>query len=251
MEVQEFQSKLEELCTIAAANQNVIQAAQVRDCLGDLELEQSQMLKILRYLKVKGISIEGIPEIPGEETDTGDAAKEQVPLTPEEEAYLQTYREELYDSGISPEELDIWFQKLAEGDADAHSRLTQFYLSRVADLAVEMNCQEIFLADLIQEASVSLLMALEQQEPKVKNDDWLCGEIRKGIRQAIQEQTDQKLHDDSLVARVEKLDSAVRDLNDDEEEENKFTIGELSIILDMSEDEIRDVLRLTGDDPKE
>ncbi len=30
--------------------------------------------------------------------------------------------------------------------------------------------------------------------------------------------------------------------------ENRFTIDELAVILDMNVDEIRDILRLTGDD---
>ena len=47
---------------------------------------------------------------------------------------------------------------------------------------------------------------------------------------------------------MEKLEHAVRDLNDGEDEKNAFTIDELAIILDMKVDEIRDILRLTGDD---
>ena len=37
------------------------------------------------------------------------------------------------------------------------------------------------------------------------------------------------------------------DLTDDDGE-NRFTIDELAVILDMNVDEIRDILRLTGDD---
>ena len=35
---------------------------------------------------------------------------------------------------------------------------------------------------------------------------------------------------------------------DDEDEKSKFSVEELAIILDMDVEEIRDVLRLTGDD---
>ena len=74
------------------------------------------------------------------------------------------------------------------------------------------------------------------------------GEVRKGLIKVLEEQTQRKFADDSLVARVEKLESAVRELNDDEDDKNAFSIDELAIILDMKVDEIRDVLRLTGDD---
>ena len=112
-----------------------------------------------------------------------------------------------------------------------------------------MNCEEIFLADLIQEANISLLDALGQPEPALKDDAWLRREIRRGIAGVIEEQTEQKLHDDSLVARVEKLDNAIRELSEDEEDgQTKFSVNELAIILDMDVEEMKDVLRLTGDD---
>ena len=58
-----------------------------------------------------------------------------------------------------------------------------------------------------------------------------------------------KFEDDYLVAKVEKLEAAVRELTeDDEDEKSKFSVEELAIILDMDVEEIRDVLRLTGDD---
>lgn len=112
-----------------------------------------------------------------------------------------------------------------------------------------MNCEEINIADLIQEANVSLLMALGEETEEEKNEKWLMGRIRAGIREAIEIQTQRKFEDDYLVAKVEKLESAVKELAEDEEDgEAKFSIEELAIILDMDADEIRDVLRLTGDD---
>ena len=73
-------------------------------------------------------------------------------------------------------------------------------------------------------------------------------EVRKGIIAVLEEQNQRKFADDRLVARAEKLESPVRELNDDEDDKNAFSIDELAIILDMKVDEIRDVLRLTGDD---
>ena len=73
--------------------------------------------------------------------------------------------------------------------------------------------------------------------------------IIKALEEVCREQKQQKFRDDSLVARVEKLESAVRELSDDEDDaRNAFSINELAIILDMDVEEIRDTLRLTGDD---
>ena len=133
-----------------------------------------------------------------------------TPLTSEEEAYLKDYLAEVSNGKeVSPEMLHTLFENLADGDAIAEAALTSIYLPVAANMAADMNCTEIQLADLIQEANVVLLTA--------------------------------------LVTKVEKLESAVKDLTDDDGE-NRFTIDELAVILDMNVDEIRDILRLTGDD---
>ena len=65
----------------------------------------------------------------------------------------------------------------------------------------------------------------------------------------LQENSRRKFEDDCLVAKVENLESAVRELTEDEDgEEPQFSVEELAIILDMDVEEIRGVLRLTGDD---
>ena len=72
------------------------------------------------------------------------------------------------------------FQRTAHGDALALGKLAQVYLPVAANMAAEMNCEEIHLADLIQEANVALLEALEQEKPQVKNDQWLRLQLREG-----------------------------------------------------------------------
>ena len=125
--------------------------------------------------------------------------------------------------GLDSDDLTSLFQAFAKGDTAAEGALTQFYMAQAAQMAAELNCEEIYLADLIQEANLALLAALKETEPQ------------------------QKFRDDYLVSKVENLESAVKELTDDDDTP-KFTIDELAVILDMNVDEIRDVLRLTGDD---
>ena len=51
--------------------------------------------------------------------------------------------------------------------------------------------------------------------------------------------------DESMVEKVRKLEAAIRELSDDEEQ--KFSVEELAAYLDMDEEEIRAVLRLTSE----
>lgn len=251
MDVIQFQEKLRNICEIGKQNGNMLTHEQIREHFASTDLETSQMLKVLQYLKLQGIMIEG-DTVPVETEEVGETEPESkgtsTPLTSEEEAYLKDYLAEVSNGKeVSPEMLHTLFENLADGDAIAEAALTSIYLPVAANMAADMNCTEIQLADLIQEANVVLLTALSDPETERKDDAWLRLQLRKGIIAAIEEQTQQKFQDDCLVTKVEKLESAVKDLTDDDGE-NRFTIDELAVILDMNVDEIRDILRLTGDD---
>ena len=243
MNVQAFQNKLKEIQTIAKANGNSLAAIQIRDTFAGMELDKTQLLGVLKYLTSQGIQIEGMEDSATEETK--EPERKIIPLTPEEETYLRNYLEELPELSIDTAQA---FAALANGDQDALQSLTSYYMKETAKMAADMNAEEIFLADLIQEANLALIQALGSAGNEVRDEKWLMNEVRKGIIAVLEEQTQRKFADDSLVARVEKLESAVRELNDDEDDKNAFSIDELAIILDMKVDEIRDVLRLTGDD---
>lgn len=177
-----------------------------------------------------------------------ETEKKKIPLTPEEEAYLKEYMEGVPEEESFPEAEGL-FERLAEGNSEAGQILAAKYMKKAAELAVELNAEEIFLADLIQEANVSLVQALGMAGEELRDEIWLLEQVKKGIQDACKEQSQRKFEDDSLVARVEKLENAVRELSEDEEEgESAFSIGELAVILDMDVEEIRDTLRLTGDD---
>lgn len=251
MDVVQFQEKLREICDLGKQNGNLLTHDQIREHFASTDLETSQMVKVLQYLKLQGISIEGEEAaVPAEEEKSEEVQSNgtKTPLTPEEETYLKEYLSEVSsEKAVSEDMIRTLFENLAQGDAMAEAALIRIYMPVAANMAADMNCTEIHLADLIQEANVVLLTALADPETERKDDPWLRLQLRKGIIAAIEDQTQQKFQDDCLVAKVEKLESAVKDLTDDDGE-NRFTIDELAVILDMNVDEIRDILRLTGDD---
>lgn len=270
MNIEEFQSRLKAIQDKAKGQDNYLKAEQLREAFSEEELDQKQLLGVLHYLTAQGIRIEGLdepntapgtgkpgsgPEKTGKPAAESDKAaqeaekkKQQLPLTPEEKAYLKTYLEGL------PVTLDTaggnaLLKRLAEGESAALKLLSEGYLRRTAELAAQMRTEEILLADLIQEANLSLLDALTEAAGQAHDETWLLDKVQKGIEHALREQSEQKMADDSLVARVERLDEAVRELSDDEEDgKSPFSVNELAIILDMKVDEIQDILRLTGDD---
>jgi DNA-directed RNA polymerase sigma subunit (sigma70/sigma32) len=255
MDILKFQEMLNDICGLARKNNKSLTIEQVQGFFAEAELSREQFMKVLQYLKLKNIQIDGM-EIPAaaEESMGQENICESIPLTQEEEEYLKEYLEGLACQEDDVQTSEELFKALEAGESFAKEALANRYLRKAAELAAEKNCEEIYLADLIQEANISLLSALNRVgDGEIKehalDENWLLAQIRIGIDEAIRLQTERKFADDCLVAKVEKLEEAVRDLSEDEEgQETKFSIDELAIILDMDAEEIRDVLRLTGDD---
>lgn len=247
MEIAEFKKKLEEICALASNNNKVISAEKLKETLQGIDLDKGQLVRLLQYLTQQGITVEGVDVSTGNTgTDSIQEERKAAPLTQEEKEYLKQYKQDLAMFVPNEKTTEELFAQLLEGNEDAKAELASRYFIKTAELAAELNCEEIFLADLIQEANVSLLAALDSGKERLLNEERLCQLIQEGIGKAISQQEQTKFQDDCLVAKVQKLESAVRDLSEDDGE-TKFTVNELAIILDMDVEEIQDILRLTGD----
>ena len=64
MDIKLFQQKLNDICAIAEENNKQLSQQQIRDHFDESDLSTSQLVKILQYLKLKGITIEGADEAP-------------------------------------------------------------------------------------------------------------------------------------------------------------------------------------------
>jgi RNA polymerase primary sigma factor len=248
MNVQEFQKKLAELCELAAQKENRLEAPEIGRFFEGMDLDQGQLLKVVQYLKAKGIRIEGLDQDDSSQ-EKEETKRKVIPLTEEEQEYYQEYLKGFENMESSGRPLEELFTELRNGSLEARSALVAHYLKAAGELAVDMNCEEIFLADLISEANIAVLSALEEAEPALKSDPWMILQIRKGIAQAIEAQTMQNYADEQLVEKVQKLEDAIRDLTEEEDgSTSQLSVNELAIILDMEIDEIKDILRLTGDE---
>ena len=134
MDIQKFQQKLTEVCELGEKNGKVLKPEQIKECFGELDLDKSQLIKILQYLKLKGISIEGAEEISAaSQTDPEEVSEEKeekVPLTAEEEAYLKEYLEGLEEQEQGERSAEELFELLSKGDALAQAELSQKYPDR-------------------------------------------------------------------------------------------------------------------------
>ena len=242
MDMKVFQEKLREITSAAKAEKREFSREKIQQFFQGEELEESQIDKIQAYLKAQTASS---GEIQAEESPAVQV--KAVPLSADEQRYLEDYEKSL--QWLAPpeiRELEKLYQAMSAGETQVQSRLAQLFLPEVVKIAKRLHTEEDYLGDMIQEGNVALMSALNQWRPDGEPGEWLRRQIEAGICGMVSQSERQKFEDDILVEKVRKLEAAVRELTE-ENEEKKFSVEELSILLDMDTDEIRDILRLTGD----
>ena len=181
-------------------------------------------------------------EVPGE-SDT-DAAREDV---------LSIYLKEVESiMSLMPSVEKALFDRAVRGEAAAKEKLMNSYLPVVCDLAGEMQNESIPVEDLIQEGNLALWYALERLEEKDSLSAYqavLMNELAASMEETLKDYQKIQEGDQSFADKVNFMDEAMRNLAKDLE--RKASLEELSAYLEMSEEEIRGILRLAGDDYRE
>ena len=217
-----IQTVLEELTALAGSQEGMVTAAQLREAAEGKGLGSEELLKVLGALRKQRITVEVPLSQDGQARLSMGGSSARRELTGDEREYARKYQEELLSSALPG-----GMKSCIPG---AFALAERYY------------CDEIGWEDLVQETCFALFASLEDgtQEREVLR------RVEEGIVRAISERVSEREADQALIDQVEKLEQAVRELNEGEGE--KFTIQELAIILDMDVETIHDILKLTGDD---
>ena len=237
----QFQEKLSGILNLAKDQDMRLMKKDIEKYFKEEALTEQQMELVCDYLLSQKVVVKGYVKKGG--TVTAAEEKEQV-LSEEEKAYLTGYMNEL--EGIEPAAQDEkvhLFERAAAGDSMARGRLIELYLSRVAELAREMKHPDVFIGDMIQEGNVSLMLALDNLTSAGEAEMEIEAELRAGMQALIAEHTDIIRRDNSVVKKVRDLDERIIELT--ESLGRKVTIDELVLYAGLTEEEIRDIMKLT------
>ena len=242
MDMREFQEKLEQLMELAAKQEKNLNNEQILEIFGLNQLSPQQLQSLYEYLRIQGIRIQGADLAPmdiGKALDPQEEQEEEkkpVILEAEDEQCLKEYEEMLRQFPSEKEgEREALLLQAVTDVAGVQERLAQLYLKEILQYARKLWRQGIYI----------LLLALAEEMPEEGKADWMEQRLLDGMESWVKEQTEQKYRDESMVEKVRKLEAAIRELSDDEEQ--KFSVEELAAYLDMDEEEIRAVLRLTSE----
>ncbi len=140
----------------------------------------------------------------------------------------------------------------AAGDAAALSKAAESYLPMVCDLAGEYEKDAVLpVEDLIQEGNIALwteLSVLGEVTSLAAAEAQLMNAVSKHMEEVLKTEMDETDSDEAMARKVNRLHEAIRGLQEDAG--RSVTVDELSAFLEMSSDEIRDILNLAGDELK-
>lgn len=262
-----FREMLSEIVAFAEAKANTLTLEEITLFFQDASLSDEQMELVYSYLESNKIIIEGHKKneeiklfdksneetVEKNEQDTNEEDKKEEhikgKLSVEEDKYLSMYLEEIGDIKVDENEKQIQYQKMLNKDSLAKSRLIELYLLEVVDIARSYTNQGVALSDLIQEGNIGLMLTLDELEGEEEKKDFkeiLKKGIVTAIEDAIEEADMVQSSSKQIVSKVNYLNEGVKNL--EEEIGRTASIEELAKYMEMSKEEIEDILRVSDDE---
>lgn len=234
----EFAKALEKICALAGQQGGMIRKEQVEETLRDagISLGDTQLGLVYDYLKAKKIGI-------------GEPADPFEYLTRQEVDYLEAYLEETRAlADVSEGEKEAIALSAMAKDPDAKRRLIEIFLPQVAEIAKLYAGQGVYLDDLIGEGNVALTMAVEMLDC-AENAQAAFGNIASMIMEAMEtyiaDNASEKKTGDRLAQEANDVLEKAKELA--EELGRKVTVAELAEESGMTQEKIREAVRITAD----
>ncbi len=137
---------------------------------------------------------------------------------------------------------------LRGGNQDAKKRLVEGNLRVALEYAKEYDGKGVLLSDLVQEANMALLMAVEEYAKaggETGFDSYVGQKIKKALELAVEEELSADRTGEELAARVNVLSQISQTLA--AELGREATVEELADKMKMSVDEIQGIMKMAMD----
>ena len=234
-----FRKQLLALIATAKKQGMSVSREQVVNAFEGMELNDSKMELIYDYLKNSKITV-------GEENTAQDV------LLDEEKNYLDEYMRELKDlPEYTERERERICLEAFGGDKNAKEKLLHIFLPRVVEISRLYAGQGVLIEDLIGEGNVAVAAALDMFDCIEKPDEiegFLSKMIMDAMEQSISDELALSQKDEELVTKVNRIAEAAEQLAEDLRRD--VTPEELAAETELSEDEIREILAVAGQNIK-
>lgn len=223
----EFREKLSGILELAKNQGGRIALEEVEKYFEEDGLSKEQTDLVCEYLMSQKMAVTGYVKRGGTIKE-----KEEEPsvLSQEEQSYIEEYLRDIDQ---------------LKGNNIEDARMA-YYLPKVIDEAIKLHHPEVFIGDMVQEGSISLMLALNSYADGKEDESKVLEEVRAGMLALIESQTETRRQDKKMVARVSELDEAIKSMS--EEYGRKVAVDEVAERLGITEKEIDDILKLAGEE---
>ena len=218
----EFREKLAGILALCASQNNITDKTTVEEYFAENNLSKEQMELVFDYLLSQKVIVKGYVKAGGS-IKNAEKPEDVVRYTQEEQDYLNLYEQDL--------------KGLREGDP------LKELLPAILSMAKEMHRTDIYIGDLVQEGNMGLMLAMEEHEGDMEA---LLSMAKESMQALLESQEETKKQDNRMVEKVNDLDEQIKKLS--EEMGRKVSVDELEEFLDITEDEISDILKLAGEE---
>lgn len=224
-----FLEKLRELKAEVSANHRKMNDEEIRSYFDNQELNEQQLQMIRDYIKE-------------DDTEENELSEEDLAYLQESETLLSLVKE------LDPTDYAL-YEKVKSGDKIAFDTLAVSYMPKVLDIAKAHKREGVLLEDLVSEGSIGLTEGLREfLSPETAHEE-IMDAIRKSIRLYLLELEAERTHDNSIIDKVRKMDEALDILKEDLG--RKVYIEEVAEYMQITEEEVWDILKLTGEEVSE
>ena len=230
-----FQQKLADIMKLAQENGMRMTAEETEQFFEDDGLTKEQMDLVFDYLLSQKVAVQGYVRKPGTVQESG--AGEEMPgsdaLSAEEKEYREDYLRQIGE---------------LQATAEEEARLA-LYRRLVYEEAVKLHREEVFIGDMIQEGNAALVEAMDLHPAGEGEQELVMADVRAAMRALLASQTEMKRRDRKMVNQVTRLDETIKQMTD--ELGRKVDVQEVAERLELTEEQVRDILKLTGEEPED
>lgn len=160
--------------------------------------------------------------------------------------FYEMYLEEMGQiPPMSAEEEARILERTAAGEVQARKRLVEGNLQKILSIAKEYEGSRLPMADIVQEANTALTLAAVEYDGATEWEALLDQRVREAVEEAVREQEAELEVEENMAARVNALQIVSQHLAG--ELGREATVAELAEKMKMTEEEIRDIMKLALD----
>jgi DNA-directed RNA polymerase, sigma subunit (sigma70/sigma32) len=246
-----FREMLSEIKKLAAEQENKLTLAEIKVFFEKANLDEEQFNMVLDYLHTQRVQIDGWEKRTKEAVEGAEVMdKEEKSTSSLKDEALIFYEKELAKlEMVSPKVEKELFERAAKGDTFAKHQVIERCLKTVRQIAEEYAQKEIILSDLIQEGNIGLILCMEQLplSGEIKEyQDFIKKHVQMAMKNYLEEVDLLQFAGKQIEEKVNYLSAAIKNLEEDLEK--KVTLEEVSTYLEMPVEEIKDILKMAGDE---